>query len=130
MAGAGTGAGTGARTGPGAGAATGARTGAREGTGAGAGAAIGGSAAEQPVLRKRQQSSGAMQPGAPDSPVQHLPWPCGSACSPQHRTGKTTGHALQQQVHCHPGNDPLCKRYLAPAWRQLNEAQLSQMRTG
>ena len=30
----------------------------------------------QPVLRNLQQSSGAMQPGAPEDPVQHEPWPC------------------------------------------------------
>ena len=30
----------------------------------------------QPVLRNLQQSSGAMQPGAPEDPVQHEPCPC------------------------------------------------------
>lgn len=30
----------------------------------------------QPVLRNLQQSKGAMQPGAPEDPVQHDPWPC------------------------------------------------------
>ena len=40
----------------------------------------------QPVLRKRQQSSGSMHPGALDAPVQHLPWPCTCPCI---------------QCHCH-----------------------------
>ncbi len=43
--------------------------------GAGAGASCGGGTV-QPVLRNLQQSRGAMQPGVPDPPVQHLPCPC------------------------------------------------------
>ena len=44
-------------------------------SGAGAGARTGGMALH-PVLRNLQQSRGAMQPGAPEDPVQHDPWPC------------------------------------------------------
>jgi hypothetical protein len=40
----------------------------------GAGAREGGGT-EQPVFLKRQQSRGAMHPGPPESPVQHLPCP-------------------------------------------------------
>ena len=44
-------------------------------SGAGAGASMGGTEA-QPLLRNLQQSSGVMQPGAPEDPVQHDPCPC------------------------------------------------------
>ena len=44
-------------------------------SGACAKASSGGGTA-QLVLRYLQQSRGAMQPGAPDPPVQHFPWPC------------------------------------------------------
>jgi len=43
--------------------------------GDGAGAKTGGMPL-QPVLRNLQQSRGVMQPGAPEDPVQHVPWPC------------------------------------------------------
>jgi hypothetical protein len=46
-------------------------------SGAGAGASLGGGVV-QPLLRNLQQSNGAMQPGAPDPPVQHFPCPCRS----------------------------------------------------